>query len=222
LFKALDSRTRKNLKRHIKLLEREFSNITVQRLSSPNDLETIVQTSASIMSKTYQQGFETDWASDEMRARVRLWLKRGALTSHFLHINGGACAYQHILSYRGRAFAIGTAYDPAFRQYGIGRYIQLKALEHLCGTGVSEVDFGFGDAEYKRELCSIHRHEADLLCFAWRTAPIWANAARTLDIGGAYAAKKLLERTNLHSLVKKQWRAWRKTTALASNPPSAA
>src|SRR6266513_722905 len=66
-FHMLDSRIRKNLNRHRKRLEREFSDLSVKRFDQISDLETILNTSEAIIAKTYQQGFATGWATEEMK-----------------------------------------------------------------------------------------------------------------------------------------------------------
>ncbi len=206
-LKSLDSKTRKNFKRHLKLLESDFSDLSTKCLDRVGDLETIVKTADLIISKTYQKGFDKPWTSDEMQKRLTLWLSRGLFQSYFLHVNCEACAYQHILKYRGGAVAAGTAYDPAFQRYGVGHYITFKALERLCKEqGPVEVDFGYGDAEYKRELCQCRQEEADLVLFGRNWAGLYGNALRTGEIQALQVVKRALKSSGLFARVKKAWR----------------
>jgi CelD/BcsL family acetyltransferase involved in cellulose biosynthesis len=206
-LKGLDSKTRKNQKRHVNLLENDFSHLSVKRFDRVTDLDAIVNTSDRILSKTYQRGFGNAWTSVEMVKRVSLWLGKGLFTAFFLYANGEARAYQHILRYRGRAFAIGTGCDPGFQRYAVGRYIQLKALEDLCESqDASELDFGFGDAEYKRELCNQHCEEADLVLFGLNCSGLAANAMRTATIKGLQLLKRALRSAGMFGRIKRAWR----------------
>ena len=211
---GLDSKTRKNQKRHAKLLECEFSDLSVKCLDRFADLDAIVKTSDDILSRTYQRGVEKAWTSVEMVRRVSLWLERGLFKAFFLYGDGKACAYQHILRYRGRAFAMGTSYDPDFQQYAVGRYIQLKALEDLCESqDASELDFGHGDAEYKRELCNQRCEEASLVLFAPSCRALAANAMRTAEIKGLELLKRALKKGGMFQQIKRAWReSLRKST----------
>ena len=211
-YQSLDGRIRKNLNRHRKRIEREFSDLAVKCFNQPSDLETILTTSEAIITKTYQQGFITGWTSDEMRRRVSLWLGRGQLHACFLYLNGQACAYEHILKYRGGAFGMGTAYDPAFRQYSVGRYIQMKALEEVWKDGdkITSLDLGFGDAEYKRELCDGFEEEADLVLCGVGPVALWGNAMRTMEIRSVQLFKRTLRSTGLFSAIKERWREHRR------------
>jgi hypothetical protein len=206
-YQNLDSKTRKNLKRHTKLLESDFSDFSIKRLDQVADLDTILDTTDSIISKTYQKGFETAWTSDEMRKRVSLWLSKGLFKGFFLYANGKACAYQHVLKYRGRAFAVGTGYDPGFQRYGVGRYIQFEAVKDLCAAGgVTELDFGYGDAEYKREICQCRQEEADLVLFGFNCLGLCGNTLRTAEIKAVRLVKRALKSAGVFASLKKAWR----------------
>jgi hypothetical protein len=219
LQKSLDSKTRKNMKRHLKLLESEVRDISVRRLDQLSDLKTITETSEAIFCKTYQKGLEPSWTSEEMVKRVSLWLRRGSFQSFFLFAGDKACAYQHILKYRGHALAAGTGYDPGFQRYGVGKYIQFRALEDLCRDGdVTVLDFGYGDAEYKREWCNSRQEEADLVLFRLSWAGLLGNAMRTGEIKGFENLKRLLKSSGLFASVKRAWRARRRKNS--RNGPS--
>jgi CelD/BcsL family acetyltransferase involved in cellulose biosynthesis len=191
----------------VKLLENEVTDLTVKTLDRAADLDAIVNTSDSITSRTYHKGLGKAWTCDEMVKRVSLWLGKGFFKAFFLYADGKPCAYQHILRYRGRAFAMGTSYDPALQRYAVGRYILLKALEDLCDSqDASELDFGFGDAEYKRELCNHHWEEADLVLFGPNCTGLAVNAIRTANIKGLQLLKRALKSAGRFDRVKRAWR----------------
>jgi hypothetical protein len=205
--RSLESKTRKNLNRHIRRIEEDFSELEVRRYDLAADLSAIIDTSQLIFSKTYHKGLEKAWCDTEMIKKVDLWLRQGAFQAYFLYLQGKPCAYQHILKYRGRAFGLGTAFDPDYRRYAVGGYIRHKVLEDLCRSGdVSELDFGYGDAEYKREICNHHCKEADLILYGLNWSGLTANAMRTVEIKAVQLLKHALKSGEKFDRLKSAWR----------------
>src|SRR5207244_10505338 len=121
---------------------------------------------------------------------------------------------------RAGVYGMGTAYDPAFRPFSVGRYIQMKALEEIWKdeNDMTRLDFGFGDAEYKRELCQICEQEADMILFGSRPVSVWGNAMRTLEIRGVQLIKHALKSTGMFSAIKSRWREYRRKTSAGKKP----
>jgi hypothetical protein len=215
-FQGLDTKTRKNFTRRRKQLEAEFGDATVRHLDQPQDAESVAAATEAIVAKTYQKGFDRAWTSAEMLARVRLWLARGVFHAYFLSLDGEVCAYQHVLNYGGEGFGIGTGYDPRFQRYAIGRFIQLRAIEDLCERhGVRSIDFGFGDADYKRELCGQRWEEADLVLFRPSAVGLAGNLLRTNQIKVIEGGKLALKALGLFQHAKRIWRQLRRARLVA-------
>jgi hypothetical protein len=220
--RSLDQKIRSNFNRQRRRLEQAYEDLSVARLHRPGDLQAIVTATDMVSERTYQRGFAPAWASDEMSKRLSLWLRRGAYDAYVVYVNGKACAYQHVLTYRGRAFAVGTGFDPAFREYGVGRYVQLRAMERVFDEAfaITELDFGFGDAQYKRELCRARDDEADLLLFALRPRALAANAIRTLELAAVRLAKQALRCAGQFSRAKARWRERRRNASRSHHTSS--
>ena len=157
--------------------------------------------------KSYLGGIQALPDAREWENRIRLWLGKGCFSAYFLYLEGKPCAYQHLVRYAGTAHAMGTAYDPAFQRYAPGRFLQMRVIECLCeDDGIENLDYGFGDAEYKREICNEKWHEADVYMFA----PTFRGMRVSVGFTGASlisaAARAIVARTGHLARVKKLWR----------------
>ena len=85
--------------------------------------------------------------------------------------------------------------------------IQGYTEEDFCNDKTTEaVDYGFGDAQYKRSYCNQSWREASLYFFAPTLKGLKLNAARTATIGISQFAKSVLDRTGFLTKAKRVWR----------------
>ena len=68
----------------------------------------------------------------------------------------------------------------------------MKVIEELCARpGIDRLDFGLGDADYKRHFSTESWSERDLLIFAPTVRGVLRNGMRTAILGGAAAARRV-------------------------------
>ena len=82
-----------------------------------------------------------------------LAMDRGWFRGYVLYLNDAPAAFWHGNAYHG-VFGIGaTGFDPAFADARPGTYLLMRVVEDLAADdSVHTLDFGFGDADYKRQL----------------------------------------------------------------------
>jgi CelD/BcsL family acetyltransferase involved in cellulose biosynthesis len=101
------------------------------------------------------------------------------------------------------------AYDPEYRKYAPGKYLMMKTIEAFCDEKgqrqVNSVDFGLGDAEYKRMLCDQTWLDASPSIFAPNLRGLALNAYRTPLVQLDLIGRHLLS-SNLEARVKRVWR----------------
>ncbi len=74
------------------------------------------------------------------------------------------CAYAIGYQSRGVYYGIENAYDPAFREYSPGKVTLLKVIEDLTNHAPPEkVSFGYGEEDYKGQLCTDHSEDATIV-----------------------------------------------------------
>jgi CelD/BcsL family acetyltransferase involved in cellulose biosynthesis len=89
-------------------------------------------------------------------------------------------------------------------------------LRALCREhGVTAVDFGIGDAQYKQMLCDASWDEAPLRLFAPTLRGRWLRALLATVDGSARLLRRALDRAGLTQRLKQRWRR-----RLAKSPPT--
>jgi CelD/BcsL family acetyltransferase involved in cellulose biosynthesis len=126
---------------------------------------------------------------------------------YVLYLDGEAIAFWPG-SAHGGTFHIGTpGYDPAYADYRIGTYLQMRMFEDLIADpDVRVVDYGQGDAEYKRRFGSESWDEADMHVFAPTPRALAINATRTAILAAAEGARAALRRAGVLERIKRGWR----------------
>jgi CelD/BcsL family acetyltransferase involved in cellulose biosynthesis len=203
------SRTRKNLRVDRNRLQREYGDsIDLRVFRDPAEIEELFRDVRSVAAKTYQHGLGVafaDTADDE--ALISLALERGWFRVYVLYVRGAPVAFWQGSVYAKTFFTGTPGYDPAFADYGIGRYLLVRVIERLCEDDeVDAIDYGFGDAEYKRRFGNESWEESDVVIFARRLHPLRINVTRTLLTSVLRVVKSALTRAGVAKRLKRRWR----------------
>jgi hypothetical protein len=200
--------TRESLKRYEKKFERDFAGrYELRRFDQPGDLESILADMEPVAAKTYQRTLGVGFADNaEFRALIELGLRRGWFRAWVLYIDGGPVAFWFGFGYRG-VFLIGSpGYDPALGDYRVGNYVHLRMVDDLCqDPTIMSVDYGSGDAEYKRRFGTSETEEQDVLVFG----PGGRALGARLELDAAAALNRLAKRMvggRLAETIRKRWR----------------
>lgn len=206
ILQTQSTRTRGNHRRYARRLEEELGDrLAFDVYREPGDLEQVIRASEAVSVKTYQHRLGAGFAADPSELRLLdLGAKRGWLRAFVLSVDGEPCAFWLGLVYGGVFFTGPTGYDPALGHLRLGTYVLMKMLEYLCGDDdVDEVDYGIGDAEYKRHFGTESWLEEDVLVFAPSFRGVRVNLTRTVILSTAAAAQR---GPGLQG-VKRRWRA---------------
>lgn len=207
-LEARSSKTRSNVKRYGRRLERDFGDgVRFQVFRSPDELEELMRDTEAVHVKTYQHAMAAGLKDSELERRLRqLAAERGWFRGFVLYLDGVPSAFWHGVAYR-RVFYTGpTGYDPARRDLRLGTYVLARMTEHLCGE-VDWMDFGSGDAEYKRHFADESRLEEDVAVFSARPRSIAINLGQTTVRGTAVATRAVLSRTGRLRAARRAWRS---------------
>jgi CelD/BcsL family acetyltransferase involved in cellulose biosynthesis len=210
--------TREGVKRYRKKVERDLGErLDLRVYREPGDIERIFADTEPVAALTYQRGLGvalTD--TPQQRALIEVGLRRGWFRTYVLYLDGTAIAFWPGSAYGG-TFHIGTpGYDPQFADYRIGNYLLMRMFEDLIANpDVQAVDYGLGDAEYKRRFGSESWDEVDLHVFAPSARALAINAVRAAILGATTAARGALGRAGVLERLK---RGWRRRLARSSTP----
>jgi CelD/BcsL family acetyltransferase involved in cellulose biosynthesis len=220
LLPALPKRLRDNYKRSRKLVTKAFGDgAEIRRLDRPEHLETILADLEAVAARTYQRGLGAGFDATRDRDHVALGLEQGWFRAWVLYTDGAPRAFE--LGYlHGDRFIIGAkGFDPEYGRHEVGTALQLHLLEELCADPqVRTVDFGFGDADYKRRLANRHWDEVDLLIYGSGPRALAANLGRSAILGADRLARRAAGQDRI-ARVKRRWRALR--TPAGQAPPGA-
>ena len=211
LRRSFTQRVRSNLRWEAnRILKAHGGNVRIQCFARPEELEHMIQDCEKVAAQTYQRGLGAGFRDSPLdRALVQWKADKGWLRSYILYIQDQPRAFWSGTLYRGTLHSDHMAYDPAYRKYAPGKYLMMRTIEAFCEQKgqceVEIIDFGLGDAEYKRMLCDRTWLDASPSVFAPNLRGIALNAYRTplmqLDLIG----RRLLS-SSLEARVKRAWR----------------
>jgi hypothetical protein len=222
-FKGLSSNTRHNLRRYSKrFLDKFGREMSIRKFRLQTELDEFVAGAEEVARKTYHRGLGVGFADKaETRRLLGLGCERQWFRGWVLYLQGVPCAFWDGLLYGRTFFTSTTGYDPAYHEYRLGNFLLQKVVEDLIQNETAEaVDFGFGDAQYKQDLCDIHWQEASIVKFAPTFKGVSANLFRTPALLIEQAGRKILMRARLLQRFKSLWRKHLAANGSRSQPRS--
>ena len=140
-------------------------------------------------------------------------MDRGWFRGYVLYLRDTPAAFWHGNAYRGVFGAGATAFDPAFGDDRPGTYLLMRLVEDLAADpSVHTLDFGFGDAEYKRHFGDESWLEEDVARPASRPAAR-AELRPDHDAGRDQAAREAAERAGALNAPRRRRRRSRRRSA---------
>jgi CelD/BcsL family acetyltransferase involved in cellulose biosynthesis len=206
---SLSKSTRDGAKRYSRKLEKDFGErLELRVFRDVADRETVFRDLGSVAAKTYQHGLGVAFAQTEGQRRFATALmERGWFRAYVLYLDGEPVAFWHGHAYRG-TFSTGVpGFDRARSELRVGNYVLLRLIADLCADpGIGTLDYGFGDAEYKRRFGTRVRQEQDVHLYAPSLRGLRVNAARSGLAATAAGARRVLARGNALERLKQGWR----------------
>lgn len=209
LYRGLSSNTKHNLKRYSKRLRDSFGDqVTIKQFRDLRDLDWLLADTEIVAAKSYHRGLGVGFiCNEETRRTMMLAAEQGWLRAYVLYIAGKPCAFWNGILYGRTFFTSTTAYDPDFGECRPGTFLLQTMLQDLCAEKVvEEVDFGFGDAQYKRDWCEQEQLQTSFFLFAHTPKGLFVNCLRTPLTGVANATRQILTTTGALQKVKRVWR----------------
>lgn len=157
--------------------------------------------------QTYQRGLKAGFIDDaETRARLGLIARRGQLRVCLLEIDGVPKAFWLGEVYKNVFHSAATGYTPDVQQFEVGTLLFLRVVDELVKEGVLQLDFGLGDAHYKKRFGDRSWREGTAYMYAPTPKglflEIYFGFCEILD----RILRRLLGRLRIVDYVKKVWR----------------
>jgi CelD/BcsL family acetyltransferase involved in cellulose biosynthesis len=191
------ARRRESVRRYSKRLERTYGDrARVEVFTSRDQLDRLFTDSALVHRETYQHVLGVGFSDERVqRTLTELAMDRGWFRGWILYLDDTPAAFWQGNAYQG-VFGIGaTGFDPAFADARPGTYLLMRAVADLCADpSVHTLDFGFGDAEYKRYFGDESWLEEDVVLVQPRLRPLAVNLTRSALLGATAVARDAVER----------------------------
>jgi len=184
-------------------------DLSVDVSTDSTRFESLLADIERVASRTYQRALGAGFANTpEQRELLRLGVERGWVRGYVLRHRSEPIAYWLCSVYRGTMLLRQTGFDPAYARTRPGIFLLTQAIEHaIADPLVDVVDFGQGDAAYKRQLSTDSSLEREIIVFAPTWRGVRANAVRAPVLGAARIGRRVLDATSLTDRVRMAWRA---------------
>lgn len=209
-YQLLSKKHRANLRRSVRRFEEKWKNqFQIVHYHRQNDVGCLSQHVEEISRKTYQHALSAGFSNDSLfNSILNTDAIHGRLFMSILYVQNQPCVFQWGTVFKEMYFLEKIGYDPQWTRYGIGNILFIKVLEKLClDDSLKYIDFGFGDAGYKRSYgneCS--QAAAATYLFAPRIYPRLINLLNGLNSGITHGLVWLLHKTKMFAWVKRVWR----------------
>ena len=177
---SLSSRSRSSVRKQARKLESgSAGELEVRRYSGSGDRDALLADVEAVAARSYQRGMGVGFQLDDVqRAVLELMLERDLTQAWVIALDGRPVAFEIGHRFGTVFFGEATGYDPDFAADRVGTYVQMRMVEDLCGDAtIGAIDFGYGDAEYKRTFANRSWDDADVLVVARRARPFAVSAA---------------------------------------------
>ena len=161
------SSTRKRLRRYARSIE-GTDGFRLDVIDDATNLPAVMDDLETVAAKTYQRAMNSGFFHNEEWARVmQMGFERGWFRLWIAYADGKPVSYAGGFTYRGVFYSYLKGYDPDYAQLSIGTYLLLRMISDLIDAGDAKmVDYGFGDAEYKRSYSTESWSERTHMLFA--------------------------------------------------------
>jgi hypothetical protein len=209
VYQSLSSKTRNTLRRKTRKLEKQFAGqIRVVTYRDENECEQAICAASHISEHTYHAGLGAGLVNDpQTQEMMKTASRQGWLRMSILYIKDEPCSFQLGLRYGKSYFLEQLGFNPSWKQWNVGTYLFNKVLEELClDPHVEELNFGFGDAQYKRTYATEHWDEASVYIFASRRYPLFINTLQTGIMALNLSLECLSNKVGAVGWIKRRWR----------------
>jgi CelD/BcsL family acetyltransferase involved in cellulose biosynthesis len=180
LMQRVNRHGRQKLKRYRKVLEREFpGRVVLHRTAEPGDVPAFCARAEKVARESYQRGLGAGFVHDtEREARLAAAARAGRLRAFDLEVDGVPRAFWITERSGDTLYVDSTAFDREFGRFEPGTVVLLELLADAIREQVRVIDYGFGDALYKRRFDAASTLESDVYLFAPGVRGLCLGAAR--------------------------------------------
>ena len=199
---------RRRWRRDIRQLEKiSSSKIKVVCYRQRSDIDYLSDLAYEIEKRTYKKNLCSGFISSPLnRNLLEQAAGDGWLRAYVLYAGDQPCAFQFDIQYEGVQFTEYGSFDPKWSRGSPGIVLLIKVLEDLCKeSDISRMDFGFGDALYKRKFGTDHWLEESVYIYAPRLRPVLIKTVMSMNLVFSLLRRAVIH-LSLDGRIKRNWR----------------
>jgi len=206
---SLSKNVKKNMKNYSNRLTKKYGqSLEIKKYRNIDEINQLLEDTETIARNTYHRGLGVGFIlNDESRNYYRTMLERDAHRSYILYIDKTPIAFWSATKYKNVFYMIATGFLPEYRDDHIGTYLLLKAIEDsMDDKSVEKIDFGLGDAEYKKIFCDECNELTTLMMYSGNTKGKILYMTSALICKLEDTVKALLNKYKIEGKIKQKWR----------------
>ena len=207
IFAEISREHRRKLRAEAKKFRTAFPDLEIVRFPGGDRLEELITAAEQVAATTYQRALGAGFSDTRViRELITLEAMRGWLRGYVLYVGSRPCAFWIGCAYNRVFLSEYLAHDPAYAKYSPGTFLLMQIIEEICRDDVIAIDFGIGDALYKRRFSNRHWVENTVYLYGPTWTGMRVKALRTMAVFIETTGKSLLG-TKLSGRIKKLWRS---------------
>lgn len=197
-------RWRRDIRQLEKISPSEIKVVCYRHLS---DIAYLSDVAYQIEKETYKKYLGSGFISSPLnRVLLEQAARNGWLRAYVLYLGDQPCAFQFDVQYEGAQFSEYGSFDPKWSRGSPGIVLLIKVLEELCKeSDISRMDFGFGDALYKRKFGTDNWLEESVYIYAPRLRPTLINMVMSMNLVFSLL-RRAVKKLNMDGCIKRNWR----------------
>jgi CelD/BcsL family acetyltransferase involved in cellulose biosynthesis len=204
-WKGISSKARYKLRRKARAFDHRLIAIRER-----HQVRTFFETARHISARSWQGkrlGLRIRASPAEVR-KAEILADAGAFRSYLLERDDGTpLAFVLGSQWHGRYFHEETGYDMEFAELSPGIVLQYRLLEDLIAHDTPRIlDFGAGDAEYKRTLGNLRKGSGKLILMRRGGRPLAAHAVAGISRAAERGARDMLRRMGVYERARRLYR----------------
>lgn len=208
-LRTLPRKPRHEARRHARLLGEDFPGAThIHCYRNEQEIEQLTGDVKKVHATSYQGALGVGFTDNERtRARFRAVAKKDALRGCVMYVSEEPVAFFIAFKFKETLFGQYLGFNPQFHKYSPGLQILLHAIEESCepAAGLSVVDLGWGDRNYKRAICNRSWMEGPVHIFAPTLKGLRLNVEKSLAAWLDSQLKRRMASAGFDKYVRKLW-----------------
>lgn len=207
-LKKMKSLNRRRVRRKLEALSTDHTGRICWRwLDGADNLPQLLERLEPVAARNYLRKIGAGFVNDrEHQERFALFGGRDQFRVQTLEIDDSVRAFWIGVVYGQVFYSLETAYDQELEDYSPGTLVLLRVIDELSREGVRRIDFGFGDAHYKRRFSDRSRREASLFLYASTVKGLILRSVLSFVAVVDHVVRTVGRRTGSLDRIKAVWR----------------